>query len=102
MNKFEVVSVSLLIVYFFLCGVLVITMFHSSINIYIIGKNQVLENNSIVYLIETPEGFYTISQLNYYKLKHGYCEVILSNKTIMQFNHNHFRCNYTEDISFTI
>lgn len=81
----------------FTIGVLIIPEFlpNNITKIEIIGKNQALENNSIVYLIETTDGFYITSQTNYNRLLKGRCEVIISNKQITAFNHQHSKCNYT-------
>jgi hypothetical protein len=79
--------------------------------IYIIQKHQIIENNTIVFLIEaglacnekdttlcnTDTQFYTISQENYNRLNTGFCEVKLNKNEIIAFNHLHTKCDYTYD-----
>jgi hypothetical protein len=69
----------------------------------IVQKHQIVENNSIIFLIEaykensfTDTEFYTVSQQDYNRLLFGKCEVKLHDNDIIAFNHRHNKCNYTE------
>lgn len=88
-----------IIVFTLICiGSIIISgfMFEQTRTIDIVQKHHIIDNNSIVYLIETSdERFYTISQTDYNRLNLGFCEVRIVNKNIVVFNHLHTKCNYT-------
>lgn len=100
--------INLLFWTFIFCSIIFIIIFlilPAPTQIYIVQKHAIIENNTIVFLIEgvdpySPDNtigdtqFYTTTQTIYNQLQLGFCEVTIWNNKIIIFNHK--KCNFLD------